>query len=718
MRKALSLFLGLLVLFSTLIIETNRVSAEGQDYFLEVDGYTASDLEALLNSTTWVGYAPSITNITDVANGARIYFATEKDMARFLMPTDLMGTFLIDLSKIKAPIPIRVVRYYYSSGYTTDEYTLNVLSLSNFTKIATVYAGIRVEGSGGRDSTLKVNGNAILTVTGAGTGQISNSAIVSSDITWTVHFANGGGSFYLILVFLDEVNFTETFPTLPKGSTSKQYDALLSLVDYVVYFNLKDALTGQSISGVTVKEGNTTLGTIDDGGSLELQKGTHTLTLEKAGYWSETITIDVQSDMNVSVELYPSSAQVTFYLKDALTGESLTGVTVKENGMILGTIDDGSSLSLSTLTNHTLTIEKSGYWSTTLTIEVLSNMNVSVELYPDSAAFKFLNFPSNIQVYENSIYELTFTLTPISAQATYNTYLSLSGLSDVLEVRKDGQLISPEGGKYYLGDIGGDTQVSIKFKATTVGTKAFSITLTSNDAIMSKTYTTSKQVTYEVVPLPFSIQLPEWTVGENSLRIAENSGQNMVLTLSLKDSEGNEVWSDSYSFGPYESYEFTVNIPKEGVYTLEIQFSGTTAVFDINVNPPIQLLTDSITVGKGDVGAIQLLVKNPSSITKYYEVVLTGGFIEGNITKAIAIAPASEKTVEIAFQVPKDVQFDAYDLQIEVLEGNEVLFKGLVHVIIDDSGFSLPIGSGGFTFPLAVGALILIGGAIYVLRRR
>lgn len=97
---------------------------------------------------------------------------------------------------------------------------------------------------------------------------------------------------------------------------------------------------------------------------------------------------------------------------------------------------------------------------------------------------------------------------------------------------------------------------------------------------------------------------------------------------------------------------------------------------------------------------------------------MTGGFIEGNITKAIAIAPASEKTVEIAFQVPKDVQFDAYDLQIEVLEGNEVLFKGLVHVIIDDSGFSLPIGSGGFTFPLAVGALILIGGAIYVLRRR
>ncbi|GEM_PF-2240673 len=416
--------------------------------------------------------------------------------------------------------------------------------------------------------------------------------------------------------------------------------------------------------------------------------------------------------------LLPATYNVQFSLKDALSGQPLTGVTVKDtDGTFLGTIDDGESLEL-TKGTHTLTFEKQGYWSTSITIDVQGDMNVSVELYPDSAAFMFKNFPSSIEVYENSIYELTFTLSPISTQATYNTYLSLSGLTDVIEVRKDGQLVSPESGKYYLGDISADTQITIKFKVTTVGTKAFSIILTSNDAIMSKTYTTSKQVTYEVVPLPFSIQLPDWTVGENSLRIAESSGQDMVLTLSLKDSEGNEVWSDSYSFGPYESHEFTVGIPKEGVYTLEIQFSGTTAIFDINVNPPIQLLTDSITVGKGDVGAIQLLVKNPSSLTKYYEVVLTGGFIEGNITKAIAVAPASEKTVEIAFQVPKNLTFDAYDLTVEVYEGDDLIYKDIVHAVIDNSGFSLPIGSGGSTLSLALGALVLIGGIIYVLRRR
>ncbi|NJE09314.1 PEGA domain-containing protein, partial [Thermococcus sp. M39] len=118
---------------------------------------------------------------------------------------------------------------------------------------------------------------------------------------------------------------------------------------------------------------------------------------------------------------------------------------------------------------HTLTFEKQGYWSVTKTIDVQGDTTVSVEMYPDLAAFKLENFPAEIKTYQNTIYELTFTLSPIQTSATYNTYLSISGLSDVIEVRKDGSVISPEGGKYYLGDISGPTQISIKFKAGAVG---------------------------------------------------------------------------------------------------------------------------------------------------------------------------------------------------------------------------------------------------------
>ncbi|RLC83422.1 MAG: hypothetical protein DRJ03_17255 [Chloroflexi bacterium] len=410
--------------------------------------------------------------------------------------------------------------------------------------------------------------------------------------------------------------------------------------------------------------------------------------------------------------------QVTFNLKDALTGESLLEVTVKEGNTTLGTISDGGSLELARGT-HTLTFEKSGYWSVTKTIDVQSDMSVTVEMYPSSTAFQFLNFPSDIQVYENSIYELTFTLSPISTQATYNTYLSLSGLSDVLEVRKDGSVISPEGGKYYLGDISSPVQVSIKFKAGSVGTHGFTLTLTSNDAIMSKTYTTTKQVTYQVEPLPFSVQMPsEWQVGQNELRISESSGQSYLITAALKDSSGNEVWSDSHAFSPYEAHTFSINIPSEGSYTLELQFNGQTAVYDIQVNPAITLLTETITAKEGDIATVQVKLKNPSSNTKYYTIVLEGHIIEGNVSKSVSVAPLSEKTVDLAFQVPNDLEYDAYDLTLKVLEGDSVQFQDTIHLVIDSGGFSIPIGGESSSWLWIIGGLLVLGLGIWALRRR
>ena len=410
---------------------------------------------------------------------------------------------------------------------------------------------------------------------------------------------------------------------------------------------------------------------------------------------------------------------VTFSLKDALTGQSLTGVTVKDGDVILGTIDDGGTLNITG--THTLTFEKTGYWSETLTIDVTSDMSVSVEMYPSSAAFKFENFPVNISMPENTIYTLTFTLSPIDTSATYNTYLSLSGLSDILEVQKDGSAISPEGGKYYLGDISGPTQVSIKFKAGAVGQHGFTLTLTSNDAIMSKTYTTTKQVVYKVEPLPFSVQMPsEWQVGQNELRISESSGQSYLITAVLKDSGGNEVWSDSHAFSPYEAYSFQVKIPSEGSYTLELQWNGQTAVYSIQVNPTITLKTKTLTVSKGGEGTIVLHFKNPSSDVQYYTIKVSGGFLPKAINQSISVAPLAEKDVSIAFAVPDKLTYDAYELNVQVLQGNATVFSDKVAVSISDSGgFSL-FGGGSNSKTLYYGLAVLIGLGLFVavLRRR
>ncbi|WP_246112317.1 hypothetical protein [Thermococcus aciditolerans] len=412
---------------------------------------------------------------------------------------------------------------------------------------------------------------------------------------------------------------------------------------------------------------------------------------------------------------------VSFSLRDGLTGQPLSGVTVKEGDTVLGTLDNGGSLGL-TKGAHTLTFEKQGYWSVTKTIDVQGDMSVSVEMYPSSAAFKLENFPSDITIPENTIYTLAFTISPVDTSATYNTYLSLSGLSDVLEVRKDGSAISPEGGKYYLGDISSPVQVSIKFKAGAVGQHGFTLTLTSNDAIMSKTYTTTKQVTYTVEPLPFSVQMPsEWQVGENQLRISESSGQSYLITAVLKDSSGNEVWSDSYAFSPYEAHTFQINVPAEGSYTLELQFNGQTAVYDITVNPAITLVTKTLTVQEGGEGTITLHFKNPSSSVQYYTIKVSGGFLPAEINQSISVAPLTEKDVSIAFAVPEDLTYDAYELQVQVLRGDSVVFSDKVAVTIGDSeGFSLFGGasSEGKALYYGLAALIGLGLFVVVLRRR
>ena len=412
---------------------------------------------------------------------------------------------------------------------------------------------------------------------------------------------------------------------------------------------------------------------------------------------------------------------VAFHFIDGLTGQPLNGVTVKEGSAVLGTIDDGGTLELAK-GSHTLTFEKQGYWSVTKTIDVENDTSLSVEMYPSSAAFKLENFPADISIPENTIYTLTFTLSPIQTSATHNTYLSISGLQNLISVKKGDSAISPENGKYYLGDISGPTQVSITFQAGAVGQHGFTLSIESHDAVMSNTYTTTKSVTYTVEPLPFSVQMPsEWQVGQNELRISESSGQSYLVTVVLKDSSGNEVWSASHAFNPYEAYTFTPKIPSEGSYTLELQFNGQTAVYSVQVNPAITLETKTLSVKKGSEGTIVLHFKNPSSDVQYYTIKVSGGFLPKAINQSISVAPATEKDVSIAFAVPDKLTYDAYELNVQVLQGNATVFSDKVVVSISDSsGFCLFGGgsSGGKTLYYAVGALVALGLFIAAARRR
>ncbi|WP_054839700.1 hypothetical protein [Thermococcus sp. JCM 11816] len=199
---------------------------------------------------------------------------------------------------------------------------------------------------------------------------------------------------------------------------------------------------------------NTTL--TSDGVKVEAYKIPTTLHIETGGHSKLFYVVVVTTDFSAGISptsqngrwWYGGAAgdvvtyHLTVYAKDGLTGQALTGVTVKDGSGNVWTVNDGTSIEIPA-GSHTLTFEKTGYWSTTATVDVQNDTSLFVVMYPSSAAFKFENFPSDISIPENTIYTLTFTFSPITTDATYNTYLSISGLSDLIEVQKDGSVISP-----------------------------------------------------------------------------------------------------------------------------------------------------------------------------------------------------------------------------------------------------------------------------------
>ncbi len=690
--KRLGVLLALLVLGSLLTVGTDRVSATtGTTYQFIVreyyDGNVTVSAASYTDNNIWLPSGNGLTVDIQPGQGYVDYIMSVGSKADLyaLFATAFSGTL-----QFMTAVQDAKTQYNLTYAVQSKEYYLN--GISSITKIfvGTVKKSGDWIGSGDYVGKVQLKYPADVAVAGA---------VSTSDTT-------NEAAAVLALPNAQIFNFSDTSTWLAVAAVGSKATSAVGVS------NSKGLVLVQSSQnpGVDVKiydylNYKSTSGT----GDLIVFLSSENAILSQSGF-SSTTTLDV----------IPYTYQVTFNLKDGMTDQSLSGVTVKEGDTVLGTLDDGGTLTL-TRGQHTLTFEKSGYWSVTKTIDVESDTSLSVEMYPSSAAFKLENFPSDISIPENTIYTLTFTLSPIQTSATYNTYLSISGLSNIISVEKGGSVISPEDGKYYLGDISSPVQVSIKFKAGAVGQHGFTLTLTSNDAIMSQTYTTTKTVTYQVEPLPFSVQMPsEWQVGQNDLRISESSGQSYLITAVLKDSGGNEVWSDSHAFSPYEAHTFTVNVPSEGSYTLELQWNGKTAVYSVQVNPAITLKTKTLSVEKGGEGTIVLHFKNPSSDVQYYTITVSGGFLPKAINQSISVAPATEKDVSIAFAVPDKLTYDAYELNVQVLQGNATVFSNKVAVSINSGGFSLFGGgsSGGKTLIYLLAGLIVVGVGVWALRRR
>ena len=414
-------------------------------------------------------------------------------------------------------------------------------------------------------------------------------------------------------------------------------------------------------------------------------------------------------------DISPITYPVTIKVVNGLTGELLSGVQVKMKDGLFSTVVNGVSTVNLPRGERTYTFSKGGYWDVDKTITVgETSQNLTVELFPSDSIFEVSQSPEQIATYPSSIADVTLSIDPI--EDGYGTKLYITNV-DVIKVEKNGIVIPKSNdGSYIIGDILDSTDVKITFAVPdTIGERQFIARFTASD-IRGNQYVIQKAVYYTVQELPFIIQKPaSWEVGTNSLTIIEQAGEDYLVLVVLRDLNGTELWSQSAAFTAYDSQTFNVQIPAPGRYVLEITAKGgaVTTYIPMTIVEPIKLLTPEVEGSKGSIATVQLEIKNPGSDVKYYDAVVTGSiFTDNNTPKTtFSIAPGETKTVDLNFQIPDNLEFDSYDLQVQVFEkdDSEPLFSDKVVLKITEGSF-LPFGIGGDN-----NNLLLIGAVIAIL---
>ena len=390
-----------------------------------------------------------------------------------------------------------------------------------------------------------------------------------------------------------------------------------------------------------------------------------------------------------------------------------------------GTTDNGGyDKILVEMGEHQLKITKDGFWDYTTTINIQNDTTLHIDLAPKTALFRVeKNITGNL--YPNSIGDVKLTLYPI--RTAYGTQMTISG-ADVVKVYYKNSYLAPSNGAYVLGTVDSPVDVEIQFKTpATWGEHSFAVTITATD-IEGNSYTNQEQITYEVKELPFLLQTPSiWRIGDNTVTITDQSGEDYSVLLTLKTVDGKEIWSQSQGFDAYDSHDFVVPINQSGDYVLEILAKGgqVKTYVPVHVVEPIKLLTPEVNASKGSVATIKIEIQNPTSEVKYYDAQVIGEIFDVNNTpkQAFSIAPGETKIVELKFEVPENLTYDSYNLKVEVFEKGEAepCFEGDVVLKIVEKSF-IPIGlgdSGVPTWALIVGGILLIGGVgAYLVMRK
>ncbi|BAP62593.1 hypothetical protein [Methanococcus maripaludis] len=618
MIKRYFLFLLLLV-FSFNVVNANivvpSVVTPTDYYVLIADNYNDTTIQDAITAVTYSQYTPVVTGIEN----NKIYFNSEKDLARFLMPYDY-NNYAITPSCVM--IPNGQVLYTYVQGASARTLPIE----SNTTKIYLL-------------SKSWYGGGYTLSEDGTGLNTLSSGSYQNTYGYFDVNTVSGVLSLYQWCGAWDRGTLSYIYVQNPVTSS------LVGFEDKG-YSQIMGILNIYALPDTQIYEGSELLGTTDNGGYIELQlpAGPHNLKFIKEGYW------DILETYSAKIE----------------------------------------------------------------------TQEVYISLSPKSSIFQVSKeFSGNL--YPNSIGTLSMDITPV--KDAYASKLRISGVDVNKVYYLTQELPRSADGYYILGDVSSTQNIEIDFKTpSSWGEKTFTVELSATD-IEGTAYNNLETINYEVLELPFLLEMPEtFGIGINDITLTDQSGTAYSVLIVLYDSENVELWSSSTNLLEYCDYTFEVPIDDAGDYTLELNAKAGTVktYYSIDIIEPVTLITDEITVNPGNVATVQFKISNPTSNVKYYTAELTCPFYNESIAKTFSIAPETvDKTVDISFEVPEELELENYQLSLEIFDPDktDAIYSGNVVLTISSSSlFLASIPGGNTTLILLAAAVLLIAGTFAALR--
>ncbi len=672
MKKSYFLFFLLLLSVVGSVNATNYnidiQSNEGTSaYYVElVDTYSDSLIFDSLNVTEWESYAPVVVGYSN----NKVYFNSEYDLARFcsfmnynskILP--FSGRFIVYTNGIETPV--------------TSAYAGTDLVVAEIENPSTAYILTHVSSWTMSYASAKVYFNSELISTASG-GAGYDSDYVSRVIptgyeTYISH--NDYGSGIVSVVCFGYVTFTNGTPTILYEPPAR-YDLTLN----------------SNVNSFELFDGDISLGIYDNGDTIPLTVGTHTLTFVKDGYSDVTQTIEItDSDTSLDFSMITTHLPVELTLTNSEGG--LASVSMYIDDELVNTVSNGQTVQLPR-GSHLFKFVKSGYWNETRTLNIDESFDsLDIRFYPLSVMYS-IQVPTDINTFKNSEVPVIVTISPKAMSSSTKIYLSGK---EVLDVRDSSNTQIPYvNGGYLIGDISVPTDITIKFMSgETLGTNALQMRVMGYGTL-GQSYVTDTSFTYEVVQLPLTLTVPsKWNIGSNNLRVSETEGENRLVMIQVEDAENNIVYSDSYAFSGYESHDFEITFEKTGDYRLRI-LSGDliNSYLNIEVVNPILFSQTTITGKPGTASSLSVNIQNLFTSPQYYKVEISGdGLSEPSITE-FSVSPGVTKSQTLLVPVGENLTFDSYLLTATVyLKDSNGIYENILEesiiLNIDLTGLSV-----------------------------